>query len=191
MVGKEKWGGSTMNSDDMVFKSTVSHWIAGLYWFLLIGIACLFIAISLFQPATRSQPIILLIVYVIVAAILLATLFRGYRLLFILSKDRLIIRGLLMKHEVLYYQIKEVRKIPIPFGFRLYGASFFGGKYYFPGVGTATVAMSNFNDGVLISTTSGRHYVITPQNPESFIERITKHDVVSMSSKESQSSQGL
>jgi hypothetical protein len=181
MVGKEKWSGKTMNPEDIVFKSTMSHWIAGLYWFLLFGIGCLFIAISLFQPATSSQPIILIIVYGIIAAIVLATLFRGYRLLFILLNDRLIIRGLLQKHEVLYSQIIEVKKIPIPFGFRLYGASFFGGKYYFPGVGTATVAMSNFNDGVLISTTNGYHYVITPQTPAVFIERITKHNVSSIS----------
>jgi hypothetical protein len=48
-----------------------------------------------------------------------------------------------------------------------------GGYYYFPNVGRAFVAITNFKDGVLIRTQHG-NYLITPKNPENFIESIIK-----------------
>jgi hypothetical protein len=162
-------------TNDIVFKSTVSRWIAGLYWSIIIFLGVLFIGILILNPITFFQIAIFVIVFFMVFLIIIATIVRAYRLIFIISNDRLILAGLLKKHEVMYSDIKEVKKIPIPFGFRLYGASFLGGRYYFPGVGNATVAMSNFTDGVLISTKKGYHYVITPQNPGAFIEGVKKH----------------
>ena len=59
----------------------------------------------------------------------------------------------------------------IPFGFKLFGASFHGGYYYIPTVGRAFVAITNFSDGVLIKGTNG-NYVITPSNPDNFIKSV-------------------
>jgi hypothetical protein len=162
-------------NNDFVFKSKVSNWIAGLYWAILIFLAIMFIGIPLLAPMTFFDKIIFVISFFIVFLIIVFTLFRAYRLSFVISKDRLLIGGLLKKHEIMFSEIKEVKKVPIPFGFRLFGASFLGGRYYLPGVGNATVAMSNFDDGVLISTKKGYNYVITPINPLKFIDDMKKH----------------
>jgi len=164
-----------MKTNDVVFKSKVSRWIAGLYWAILIFLAAMFIGIPLLAPMTIFNKIIFVIVFFVVFLIIIFTLFRAYRLSFIISKDRLLIDGLLKKHEITFSEIKKVQKVPIPFGFRLYGASFLGGRYYLPGVGNATVAMSNFDDGVLISTKKGYNFVITPSNPSKFIDDMKKY----------------
>lgn len=163
------------NTNNIVFKSKVSKWIAGLYWAILVFLVIMFIGIPLLAPMTFFDKSILVITFFIVILVIVFTLFRGYRLSFIIYKDKLIVGGLLKKHEITFSDIKEVKKVPIPFGFRLFGASFLGGRYYFPGVGNATVAMSNFDDGVLITTKKGYNYVITPLNPMKFIDDIKKH----------------
>ena len=163
------------NKNDIIFKSKVSNWIAGLYWAILIFLAVMFIGILLLASMTFFDKIIFVIAFFIVFLIIVFTLFRAYRLSFVISKDRLLIGGMLKKHEIMFSDIKDVKKVPIPFGFRLFGASFLGGRYYLPGVGNATVAMSNFDDGVLISTKKGYNYVITPINPLKFIDNMKKH----------------
>lgn len=150
------------NDNDLVFKSKVSNWIAGLYWSILIFLGIMFFAVPYFSPMT----------FFVIFLIIGFTLFKAYRLYFIISNKSLIIGGLLKNHEILFSDINEVRKVPIPFGFRLFGASFLGGKYYFPGIGTAWVVMSNFDDGVLISTKRKKNYVITPRDPPHFIKII-------------------
>ncbi|PNX49828.1 MAG: hypothetical protein BV457_00380 [Thermoplasmata archaeon M9B1D] len=158
------------NNNEIVFKSVVSSWIAGLYWAILIFLVVMFIGVPLFTPMTFFEKSIFVLVFIIVFLIILYTLFRAYRLSFIISKDRLLITGLLKNHEIMFSDIKDVKKVPIPFGFRLFGASFLGGRFYLPGVGNATVAMSNFDDGVLVSTKKGYTFVITPKNPMEFID---------------------
>jgi hypothetical protein len=162
------------NDNNVVFRSKVSRWIAGLYWGTLIFLAVMFIGISLFTPMDYFADVILFVTFFFIFVIILFTLYRAYRLNFIISKDTLFIQGLVKKHEIVLSEITDVRKVPIPFGFRLFGASFLGGRYYLPGVGNATVAMSNFDDGVLISTKKGYNYVITPLNPMKFIDDIKK-----------------
>ena len=168
-------GKNMKNSNDIVFKSKVSRWIAGFYWAILIFLAAMFIGVPLFAPMTFFETSIFVITFVIVFLIILYTLFRAYRLSFIISRDRLLIGGILKKHEIIFSEVKEFKKVPIPFGFRLFGASFLGGRFYLPGVGNATVAMSNFDDGVLISTKKGYNFVITPLNPMKFIDDMKKH----------------
>ena len=69
--------------------------------------------------------------------------------------------------------VESVHRTLIPFGIRLFGASFYGGYYYFPNVGRAFMVITNFRDGVLIKAQHG-NYVITPRKPEDFIESIKK-----------------
>ena len=164
-----------INNNDIIFKSKVSKWIAGLYWTILVFLVVMFIGIPLLAPMTFFDKSIFVITFFIVILVIVFTLFKGYRLSFIISKDKLIVGGLLKKHEIMFSDIKEVKKVPIPFGFRLFGASFLGGRYYLPGVGNATVAMSNFDDGVLVSTKKGYNYVFTPINPLKFIDNMKKH----------------
>jgi hypothetical protein len=69
--------------------------------------------------------------------------------------------------------VESIQRSPIPFGFRLFGASFYGGHYYLPGVGKAFMVITNFRDGVLIKAKHG-NYVITPRNPDDFIVNMRK-----------------
>jgi hypothetical protein len=162
-------------NEDGVFTSKVSKWIAGLYWSTLVFLVIMFIGIPLLSPMPLIEKLIFILVFSFVILVIAFTLYRAYRLRFITSVDRIIIHGLWKKHEIEFSDIADIKKIPIPFGFRLFGASLLGGWYYFPGVGKAIVAMSNFNDGVLISTKQGRHFVITPSNPMEFIDSIKKY----------------
>ena len=162
------------NNNDVVFKSKVSRWIAGLYLAILIFLATMFVGISLSSSVTYFNKIIFVIVFFIILIIIVFTLFKAYRLSFIISEERLVINGLFKKHEILFSDIKEIKKVPIPFGFRLFGASFLGGRFYLPGIGNATVAMSNFDDGVLVSTKKGYNFIITPLNPMKFINDMKK-----------------
>jgi hypothetical protein len=76
--------------------------------------------------------------------------------------------------------INSVEKTVIPFGIRLFGASFYGGYYYIPNLGKAFLAITNFKDGLLLKTEHG-NYIITPSNPMGFKEiiesRINAHHV--------------
>jgi hypothetical protein len=87
--------------NDIVFKSTVSRWIVGLYWCILIFLGVLFIGISLLSPITFFQVAIFVVVFFMVFLIIIATLVRAYRFIFIISNDRLILAGLLKKHEII------------------------------------------------------------------------------------------
>jgi hypothetical protein len=67
--------------------------------------------------------------------------------------------------------IERVEKTLYPFGIKLFGASFHGGYYKIPGLGRAFLAITNFDDGILIRTTEG-NYIITPSNPAEFINSL-------------------
>ena len=67
--------------------------------------------------------------------------------------------------------IESLEEILIPFGVRLFGASFHGGYYQIPGLGMAFLAITNFRDGLLIKTKNG-NYIITPKDPRGFKEAI-------------------
>jgi len=73
--------------------------------------------------------------------------------------------------RITFETIASVERTLIPFCFRLFGASFYGGHYYIPRLGRAFMVVTNFRDGVLIRAKSG-HYIITPSNPDDFIESI-------------------
>jgi len=76
--------------------------------------------------------------------------------------------------------VESVENTLIPFGIRLFGASFHGGYYKIPGLGRAFLAITNYNDGLLIRSKQG-NYIITPRDPrefkktlETFIEKGSK-----------------
>jgi hypothetical protein len=159
---------------NITFKSTMSKWIAGLYFVTLLAMIIMLIAIPLFAPMTMMERNVFIVAFLIFIIIIGFILYRGYRMRFIISKDDVIIHGLMKNHAIKQTDIQEIQKIPIPLGFRYFGASLLGGRYYYPGIGKAIVNMSNFDDGVLIKTKKEPHYVITPENPSRFIELLNK-----------------
>ena len=69
--------------------------------------------------------------------------------------------------------ITSIEKTLLPLGFKLFGASFHGGYYTIPAIGRTFLAITNFEDGLLLKTNKG-NYIITPKDPEYFREDITK-----------------
>jgi len=97
-----------------------------------------------------------------------------YRTKYILTDNELILKASKLiggSKRIPLETIESVERTLIPFGFRLFGASFYGGYYYLPSVGKAFMVITNFKDGVLIKTKHG-NYVITPRNPENLMETI-------------------
>jgi hypothetical protein len=157
-----------------IYRSKVSKWIAGFYFVILLYLLIMLIGIPLFTSMTAFEKSVFIGMFLIITIMISFIIFRAYRLNFIISKDSVVIDGLFKKHKIMISDIKEVKKIPIPFGFRLFGASFLGGRYYIPGIGKASIAMSNFDDGVLIITKRKNNFIITPKNPLKFLDYLKR-----------------
>ena len=155
------------------YKTGFSKGILLLYALVTLALVFFFVGIIVFIKSEEAGPIPILISIVVLIGILFAGIFfRAYRIHFDITEDTLIIHGVFKTHSIPLTAIKEARRSPLPFGFRLFGASLLSGLYYFPSIGATWVAMGNFTDGVLLTTHDGKHYFITPQNPEVFLKNI-------------------
>jgi hypothetical protein len=118
--------------------------------------------------------IIGLVVMVLVGIIMVPLVASIYRMKYTLTQKELFIKASILiggTKRIPLETIESAERTLIPFGIRLFGATGYGGYYYFPNVGRAFMAITNFKDGVLIKTKQG-NYLITPKNPENFIETI-------------------
>ena len=98
-----------------------------------------------------------------------------YRTEYTLTDEEFVIRATRLvggSKRICLRDVVHAEKTLIPYGIRLFGASFHGGYYHVPGLGRAFMVITNFEDGVLIKTKHG-NYIITPQNPEDFAKTIT------------------
>ena len=159
------------------YKSNVSKWIAGFYLVTILFLIILTIAIPLFTPMTTLEKSVFIIMFIIITLIIASILLKAYKLRFTIGSEKVTISGLMKQEDILVSDITDIKKIPIPFGFRLYGASFLGGRYYMPGIGKVSVAMSNFKDGVLITTKKDQNFLITPSNPMDFVEKLKRKKI--------------
>ncbi len=97
-----------------------------------------------------------------------------YRTRYVLSEAELLIKTTALiggDKRVPLDEVESVERTLIPWGFKLFGASLHGGYYSVPGLGWAFLAITNFEDGVLIRTRK-RSYIITPRDPDAFEEAI-------------------
>jgi len=114
---------------------------------------------------------VLVVIAPIVEGLVLASL---YRTRYVVTDSELVLEASSLiggTKKIPLETIQSLQRTLIPFGFRLFGASFHGGYYYFPSVGRAFMVITNFRDGVLIKAKNG-NYVITPSNPDDFIQKI-------------------
>lgn len=155
----------------IVYRPRFSSWIMGMYWTILIFFACIVAASLIFSGIGSLAFTILTVTFSAVALLIAFIMLRAYRMKFTVTDAHVIVDGVFRKSVIKRDDIKSIEKTPIPFGFRLFGASFLGGLYYLPGIGRAWVSMGNFEDGVLITTKHGKHYVITPRKPIEFIKK--------------------
>jgi len=162
------------NLTEMTFAPRLSKWIAGMYWSIFAFLIFMLVAIPLFTEMSSWEKVLFLVVFLAVLVMFIFIMVKAYRMRFTIEKNRIIVSGVFNENRLKIPDIKSIDKVPIPTGIRLFGASFLGGLYYLPGIGRAWVSMGNFEDGVLISTKKGKHYVITPQEPLKFIQTVKK-----------------
>jgi hypothetical protein len=155
-----------------VFRPRLSGWIMGLYWSLLVLLSAIFLGLAFLAGIEAPLNLLLVCVFILIFALFAFVLSRAHGMRYTVTGSRLVIRGIFNTNVIPRSDIKSVEKTPVPFGFRLFGASFLGGLYYLPGIGRAWVAMGNFKDGVLVTTRQGKHYVITPQRPLEFVKAV-------------------
>jgi asparagine N-glycosylation enzyme membrane subunit Stt3 len=169
---------------DTVNKPEVSKTLVGFYAGTAVFVATVF-GVVLFFIFTEQPPnslvgiVVLVVVAVVVEGIMLSLLASIYTTKYILSDNELILKAPLLiggTKRIPLETIESAQRTLIPFGMRLFGASFYGGYYYFPSIGKTFVVMTNFNDGVLIKTKKG-NYVITPSRPGDFITDIDRRRV--------------
>lgn len=165
---------------DMVNKPRVSRFIAGTYAAFAVFIATL-IAFFAYASFSTLMGIVVLTsiaaVLVFVETIMLLILASIYRTRYVLTNEELIIKTTRLiggNKRINLRDVANVERTFIPFGVRLFGASFHGGYYYIPRLGKTFLAITNFNDGILVRTKHG-NYIITPEKPNDFVKTIQTH----------------
>ena len=161
----------------IVNKPRVSKTIARTYMGLAAFVGCiglLFISLGFFTPMGVTGFIAGSIILVLIEPIFVSIIYSLYKTRYILTDDELVIKTTILiggRKRVPLNEIESVEKTLIPFGFKLFGASFHGGYYSIPGLGRAFLAITNFEDGLLLKT-KNRNYIITPMNRSDFQESI-------------------
>lgn len=161
---------------NVVNKPDVSRAIALTYGALVVFIAAVtvFFFYAAFFTPMGFVGVVASIVSAFVGVVMLLILASLYRTRYILTKEEFIIRTTKLiggDKTVPLKTVKSVEKTLIPFGLKLFGASFHGGYYHIPSMGRAFLSITNFRDGLLIKT--GReNYLTTPSNPLGFKEII-------------------
>lgn len=159
----------------LINKPIVSKTIAAFYVSLAVSITALIMAFTYLAILTGFIELVYAsIILIPVAAILIRLLTSLYEVRYIITDKELVVRVTrlirISKEEkrVPFTSITSIKRTLIPFGFRLFGASFYGGYFYIPGLGRAFMTITNFRDGVLIEA-GKRNYIITPSNPDEFV----------------------
>ena len=161
---------SITNEPEVAKMTALSY---GFLFIFIAAVAVFFLFAAFFTPM-GILGVAASAVSTFVAIVMLLILASLYRTRYILTDHELIIKTTLLiggSKTIPLRTVSTVDKILIPFGIRLFGASFHGGYYHIPGLGKAFFAITNFRDGILIKT-DRRNYVITPSNPLNFQEVI-------------------
>ena len=165
----------------IVNKPEVSKNIAGFYIGTTVFVSVLFGIVFYFiyteaPPDSLLATAILVPVIILVEIVMFLSIASIYRTRYVVTDNELIIKTSRIiggSKTIPLNTIQSTQRTLIPIGFRLFGASFHGGHYYIPSIGTAFVAITNYKDGILIKTTNN-NYIITPNNPDNFIANINQ-----------------
>lgn len=161
----------------VINKPEVSGPLAWFYNATAVLIAALGVFITYLYLETQKIGLIIgLLVIVAVEIIIISIAVSMHRTEYALTQHELTMRASVFiggTKRVSLETLESAERTLIPFGIRLFGATGYGGYYYFPNVGRTFMVITNFRDGVLIKTKQG-NYLITPKNPDEFIESIKK-----------------
>ena len=130
---------------------------------LVAALALFFGYLCLQEPIFGGLVVVIVAVEVIIISITVSLYTTHYSL----TQNELILKASIFiggTKRISMDTIESVERTLIPFGIRLFGATAYGGYYYFPNLGRAFVIMTNSMDGVLIKAKQ-RIYLITPRNP--------------------------
>lgn len=176
---------SLVSEVNTVNKPEISNWLTGFYFGIAIFVLVV-VVIALCFPFIQTSttkalaPLERIVVATIVVgfaeSIMIWVAVSIYRTRYILTDNELILKAPRLiggSKRIPLDTIESIHRSLVPFGLKLFGVSFYGGHYYLPGVGKAFIVITNFRDGVLIKAKHG-NYVITPRNPDDFIEHIRK-----------------
>jgi hypothetical protein len=163
------------DSQKISFEAKFASSIKLLYSAILVFLILLITVVYLKVIMTFIEKIIFLILFITILIVFIYILFRANKIKYIIDSNNLKILGPIGDRHIYIKEIKTIKKTVIPTGIRLFGASFLGGWYYIPGVGKTWIAMSNFRDGVLITTKDKLNIVVTPKNPYKFIDIIERN----------------
>lgn len=149
----------------------ISKYILGFY----IGVLVVVTSVLLFY-LSEGAPVEAILLLSLVVLLVIYFVTAPFRMRYIITDQEITIKAARLvggEKRVPFDKIKSVGETLIPLAARLFGATFYGGYYYVPGIGKTFIAMTNFGDGVLIKTEK-MSYIITPRNPEKFIDIIEK-----------------
>lgn len=160
-----------------IYLSNRSAGIMAMYWAVIVFLVFMMIGVPYFarEEMMQGEQYIFYMVFTGILLMFSWIMYRIYNMKYVVENNEITVHGAFNTNVIKIYEITDIKRTPIPFGFRLWGGSFIGGRYYIPGVGKAWVAMTNFKDGVLITTRDGEHYVITPDNPDEFIKQVSNN----------------
>ena len=157
---------------DMTNRPRISKWIGGGYLLLTVLVACIFAAVAVWSGvfSVLAAGIIFAIVIIFVLALLAVTAYGFYKTVYVIKDGILHSWSPFAVINLKITDIKSVEKTRIPFYFKGFGASLYSGIFYIPGLGWAKLIITNLTDGVLITDKNGKHYLITPLNPDHFLK---------------------
>jgi hypothetical protein len=166
----------------MLNKPKISAALVSFYVGIVVFLGAVFSVVSYLVYTQVTERSIIGIVVLVIAigfseGIMLWLLASIYRTTYIVTGQVLVLKAPALiggNKKIPLEAIVSMQRTLIPFGFRLFGASFYGGYYYFPSVGRAFMVITNFRDGVLIKATNGS-YVITPRSPDDFIQYVERN----------------
>ena len=161
----------------VINKPDISKTLLGFYVATIALLAALGMLVTyLYVQTPHIVAVVGLVVIIGVEIVMISLLISFCRTKYIVTGRELVIKASVLvggDKRISLETVVSVERTLIPFGFRLFGASFYGGYYYFLSIGRAFMVMTNFKDGVLIKTKQG-NYVITPKNPDNFKQTIER-----------------
>ena len=146
-------------------KPRISKWIGRLYAFLSVFVLALFSFIAL----VAGMPLLFISIGVVVFVPLAAIAYCFYRTTYVIADGRLRSWSPFMAIDLRLSDIRSIERTRVPMHLRA-GAGGYCGKFYIAGVGWTRAIISNFVDGVLITDKDGKHYLITPSQPDRFVK---------------------
>jgi hypothetical protein len=149
----------------------ISRWIGRSYIFLTVLMAVIFSTIALMTNLFRVPyaGIFFTLLMAFVLILLGGITYCFYKTVYVIEEGFLYSWSPFAVINLKLNDIRKIERTRVPLYFRV-GADLYSGRFYILGLGWTKVVMTNLTDGVLITDKRGKHYLITPSNPDRFVK---------------------